>query len=72
MDSKQEDAKFALYAADSAFFAGVLLTPLFVSAGRPLDALLAFVFAAGGTVYSIYKGQPWPGWAFLKYWRRYL
>jgi hypothetical protein len=65
-------ACIALYAADSAFLAGVVMAPIFFSMGQPSDALIALAAAVGGAAFSMYQGQPWPGWAFLKYWRRYL
>lgn len=72
MESKSEDTKFALYAADAIFLAGIVMGPVFFSVGQPADGLIAFIGAALGAAFSIYQGQPWPGWAFLRYWRRYL
>jgi hypothetical protein len=48
------------------------MAPIFFSMGQPSDALIALAAAVGGAAFSMYQGQPWPGWAFLKYWRRYL
>jgi len=72
MESQSEDAKFALYAADSAFLAGVVMAPIFFGIGQPPDALIALAAATFGAAFSMYQGQPWPGWALIKYWRRYL
>jgi hypothetical protein len=71
-ESRSEDAQFALYAADAVFLAGIVMGPLFLSAGQWADALVTFGAAAIGAAFSFYQGQPWPGWAVLRYWRRYL
>ncbi len=72
MDPKSEDTKFALYAADAVFLAGIVMGPVFLGVGQPADALVAFAAAALGAAFSIYQEQPWPGSAFFKHWRRYL
>jgi hypothetical protein len=72
MEPQSEDPQFALYAADAAFLAGIVMGPVFLSVGQPADGLVALIAAALGAAFSIYQGQPWPGWAFLRYWRRYL
>lgn len=71
-EPETEDLKFALYAADAAFLAGCVMGPLFLSTGQWADALVTFGAAALGAGFSLYQGQPWPGWAVLRYWRRYL
>jgi hypothetical protein len=72
MEPTSENTKFALYAADAAFLAGIIMGPVFLSVGQLADGGVALLAAALGATFSIYKGQPWPGWAFLRYWRRYL
>lgn len=71
MEPKSEDTKFALYAADAIFLAGIVMGPVFFSVGQPVDGLVSLIAAALGAAFSIHQGQPWPGWAFL-YGRRYL
>ena len=69
---EKDETAFALYITDAGFLACVVMVPVFLSAGRYLDALVTFiggVFCAG---YGIWKGLPWPGAALLKHWRRYL
>jgi hypothetical protein len=70
MPPDRESHPFALYAADMAFLAGVLLAPVFFGLGYVLDALIALVMAVVGAAYSMHRGQPWPGHAVLTYWRR--
>lgn len=70
MPSDMESSSFALYAADIAFLAGVLLAPVFFGLGYVFDALIALVMAVVGAAYTIHRGQPWPGHAVLTYWRR--
>lgn len=72
-DRSSEDEKaFALYITDTGFFACAIMLPVFLGAGRPLDALLTFVGGFFCAAYGIWKGQLWPGAALLKHWRRYL
>ena len=70
--SKEDEGAFALYITDAGFLACVIMLPVFLSAGHYPDALLTFVGGALCAAYGIWKGQPWPGVALLRHWRKYL
>ena len=69
---EKDETAFAFYITDAGFFACAIMAPIFLSAGRPLDALVTFVGGVFCAAYGIWKRQPWPGAALLKHWRRYL
>lgn len=70
MSSDAEDRLFALYAADIAFVIGALMAPLLFAFGYVFDALIALSLAVAGAAYAMHRGAPWPGHAFLTFWRR--
>lgn len=70
MPSDPEGSLFALYAADIAFLVGILMAPLLFGFGYVFDALVALGMAVAGAAYAMHRGEPWPGHAFLTFWRR--
>lgn len=70
MPPDAEPGSMAVYVADMAFFVGLLGAPVLFALGYVFDALIALAMVVAGAAYSLHQGQPWPGHAFISYWRR--
>jgi hypothetical protein len=68
--SAPEENRFALYVADVAFLVGLVLAPVLFALGYVADALIAGGLVVLGAAYALHRGEPWPGHAFISYWKR--